>query len=277
MSEIKTTHILGFSMPLSAAKKPTIKSISKLSGNINGGYKITIKGTNLLPKPTIYFGKIPAKYDIKKSTAESLIVTVPKVSKKGSVDLIVKINKVSTSKKQFTYKPLDKIDITSITSKIGLVTIKGINLLDVTKITIDNKKVDKIRNTGTLVTFDIPSSAKIGDVNVIVTNKIGSDLIIFTNPKIITDSPKITDIIPSSGSFNGGYEITINGNNFKNISSINFGSATSANYTVNNTYTSINVIVPHMDESDINVNDNIVELVVTSGIKTVIDSFTYII
>ena len=213
--------------------RPTVQSISTVSGSLSGGTKITIKGSGFVEqidkqRIQVKFGDsaVPDE-DVKFISSSELKVTTPKNPTPDTVDIIVTNPDGQSSKKSsdatFTYNPFPKINkISPSSGKLDggtEITITGEQFIP--KISGEDREhtvtIGGIPATSVLfvsaqeLRVNTPARNEAGDVLVVVTNPDGQpaeDTFTYNPP------PTITDISPPSGKLDGGTKIAITGTEF---------------------------------------------------------------
>ncbi len=231
---------------------PTVTSVSPTSGDVNGGYPITITGTNLSGAQIIYFGAQGRSGQITANSATSVTVTAISAGTAGAVDLqVVTANGVSatTSGDKFTYTARVPI-VTAVSPASGpieganTVTITGSNFTGATGVTFGGVLASTFKVVSDTQITAVPFSAS-GPVDVTVISSDGGSAItpadVYTFVSSVTD-PTIASITPNYGTESSPAPITINGTNFTNVQKVLFA-GTQSGFTVNGP-TSITVFPP---------------------------------
>lgn len=242
---------------------------------------------NDILKAKVFFNDIQAVIDVKNSTINNLMVTVPlsKLEKKVTVKLI-NGNKQSIIIGTFSYvNSILKIPtITSINpskyliNSTSIATITGKNLLTIQKIKFGNNFAffNKTMSNDNSIVLIIPNSDKPGVVNVNVYTNFGIATIPFTYITTNQLKPTISSITPSTGSSEGRYNAIIRGTNLNFNPDIKFGNSETSRPQSNADGTNLTVSVPSKG-TDINGNPdpNEVDVVILTTYGSATTKFTY--
>ena len=252
---------------LFAYEAPTVTAVSPNYGPPAGGTSVTITGTGFVGDSTVSFGGTPATA-VTVVSATQILATSPAGT--GTVDVTVS-NGNGTSPTSvndlFTYS---LPTVTSVNLNYGsagdTVTITGTNF--VLGATVDfgpGNPANSTVDSSTEITATVPTGT--GTVDVTVTTGEG------TSPTSVNDlfaygTPTVTSVDLNHGS--AGDTVTITGTNFIPDSTVDFGVANPAAFTVDSS-TEITATVP--------TGTGTVDVTVTTGLGTsptsVNDLFTY--
>lgn len=217
---------------------PTITSLSPISGPIAGGTLVYIDGTNFVQGVKVYFGDKEA-VTTTFATSSRVKATTPSVTAAGPVDVKV-VNpdgKEAVSAQAFTYlapPPPDKPTIKNINPNSGptaggtVVYIDGTNFVNGLKVYFGNNEAQVITfYSGTRIKVSAPANAADGAVDVKIVNPDGQEAVQTAGFTYVAPPPEpveITKITPNTGYTIGGEIITIDGVNFKQGATVQFGS-----------------------------------------------------
>lgn len=201
---------------------PSVKSITPVSGPLEGGTTVYINGSDFTKDATVFFGEQQSAAVTFLSDTR-LSAKSPAVTAAGKVDItVVNINQTGVLPQAFEYiVPLpEPVTITSLTPNVG--TTQG---GDTVYITGDNLKTGATVSFGTVSTsitlisstkasVRVPASAVVGLVDVTWTNKDGMSSTLVQAYEYTPVKPTITGLSPSTGSKDGGTTVYISGTLF---------------------------------------------------------------
>ncbi|MDQ0062046.1 IPT/TIG domain-containing protein [Paenibacillus harenae] len=201
---------------------PSVKSITPVSGPLEGGTTVYVNGSGFTKDSTVFFGE--------QQSAAVTFLSDTRVSAKspaataaGKVDItVVNVNQTGVLSQAFEYivpQP-EPVTITSLTPNVG--TTQG---GDTVYITGDNLKTGATVSFGTVSTsitlisstrasVRVPASAVVGFVDVTWTNKDGMSSTLAQAYEYTPVKPTITGLSPSTGSKDGGTTVYISGTLF---------------------------------------------------------------
>jgi len=206
----------------------TITEISPLCGSVNGGTKVTLKGSGFICDEIPTLENIQIKIgnesvELDGCSPTELTFTTPPGSKSGEVDVIVTNPDGQQAKGKFIY--ISEPIVLSVVPKVGNpvgdtpITIKGENFIECTKQSIkveiggrEAQFFTKLSDTE-IIARTPPAETPGKPVPVVVINPDGQQS---SGDKEFTynDYLKISDISPKMGSHAGGTEVTISGTGF---------------------------------------------------------------
>jgi len=204
---------------------PLIKSIDPKTGDPSGGTIVTIAGENFSESSAVRFGGIPA---LRSRQSDDVLVAVAPAHSEGTVDVEVLNGKRKAKLKlSFRYEsqPPALLDLEPQNgpSRGGTrVNIRGHNFKNGSTVRWNSVQLAAKFVSGEVL-FAVTPPGRSGVVSLEVVNPDGKSAIL-PNAFRYKGSPQITSISPQMGSPEGGYTITISGNDFEEGSSILFGS-----------------------------------------------------
>jgi len=207
---------------------PEITSLSPDSGEIAGGYFVTINGNYFKSGATVSFGtlKVGATY----LSANQLRVRAPQWSVAEAVKVTVSNPDGLSGDATFTYTPPaakpgpEIVDMTPNQSVIaggGLVNINGKNFSAQSTVKFGGQAVGATFMSDTQLRIRVPAWPQIGMVEVIVENADGQQAK-WNFEYIPAPAPSITSLSPNHGQVDASELITINGEGFQSGSKVYF-------------------------------------------------------
>jgi hypothetical protein len=201
----------------------TITSVSPNSGF--AGDTITITGTNFSSVTSVRIGNnVAGSLSIKSDT--SMTVTVPSGISGSTVSVVAFSGTLASNNNiTFTYSiPVPTISLVSPSSGfVGqTVTITGSNFDFTTSVRFGNSSAIFTRDSNTQIRATVPAGTTGSTVAVVVSNS-GVDS---TSSRTFTYAiplPEIASVSPTSGF--AGNSVTIQGNNFDHVQTVQFGTA----------------------------------------------------
>ncbi|MCY9591686.1 VWA domain-containing protein [Paenibacillus chitinolyticus] len=211
-------------------------SLSPISGPLDGGNVITVKGTNLSSDLSLYVADTKVLYTLLSS--DTLTFKAPKTAVAGKVDIKVTdtYNRESILKEAYEYlapAPLPAPTISGVTPSQTVRTggefiyVNGDNFQEGAVVWLnDSKQTTSFMSTKQL-RFRAPVWGKEEIVTVKVVNPdsqfvVSDGALKFTNPPA-DPAPEISSLTPDSGEIKGDYFVTINGKYFKSGAKVTFG------------------------------------------------------
>jgi hypothetical protein len=251
---------------------PNITSISQLTGSTEGGTNVTITGTNFTGATSVTFDGLAATtINVVNNTT---ITCITPARSTGAVGIIVTTAGGSSGAfSSFTY--ITPPNITGISSSSGStlggtnVTITGTNFTGATLVTFGGLSATSLSIVNsTTITCSTPVRTTAGAVGIIVTTG-GGPSGVFSSFTYITP-PNITGISLSSGSTEGGTNVTITGTNFTGATLVTFGGIAATSLSILDS-TTITCITPARSAGAVGI------IVTTGGGSSgAFSSFTYI-
>ncbi|CEP68860.1 Immunoglobulin E-set [Moorella glycerini] len=237
-----------------AAAAPQITSISPSSGPMTGGTWITVNGSNFAVGAYVYFGANPAAEVIFRSSSK-LDVKTPASAISGSVDVKV-VNpdgQENVKLAGFRYDPV-VTEVTTAEGRTGstvggqAVTVKGGGFQNNLTLYLGTGLATgvTVSSDGTTITALTPPGS-VGKVAVKVVNPDGGTGILpATDEKTFEyrlSQPVITSVSPNRGTWMGGTEVTIRGQELSSTGVVRFG-GTPATIKQANGITELVVVTP---------------------------------
>ncbi len=205
-----------------------VRTISPQEGSIEGGEPITVFGGDFPPGTTVTIGGNPVT-DLRVTTTLITGITPPGVL--GETDIEIRFpdsGALTVERKKFLYtsNPLITVTVTpthgtQMGGETGIVT--GSNFAPDTIVKVGDHPASGVVVTPTLIYFTIPPGT-VGTVDVIITNPDGKEWILengYTYDPF--PPPVIHEIYPIEGPIDGGTEVIIRGNNFRDGSVVFIG------------------------------------------------------
>ncbi|AOT71940.1 IPT/TIG domain-containing protein [Geosporobacter ferrireducens] len=221
--------------PLPGEPAPVITSVTPDSGLVAGGYNAEITGDNIKSNASIYFGnaKAPITFYFSKNKVR---VTVP-AGAAGATDIKI-INpdgQEAVLAGGFTYTEPPKVvpTITSITPNNGPATggthvvIEGSNIQSNAKVYFGTTQVPMNYYFGSnKIRVISPAVESAGPVDIRIVSTDNMEAVAPNGFTYTSVAPTVTSISPDNGLYTGGYQVNINGTNFKTNSTVTFGQKT---------------------------------------------------
>lgn len=218
----------------------TITSVSPKTGSVNGGTSVTITGLYLTGASVVLFDGVPATSITVNSDTEIVVVTP--VSVAGWTDISVTTpNGTAVLKNAFLYfiPPPTITDVTPLTGSIDggtLITITGLNLLSTQSVNVGpNPATGVYVSSDTVVTALTPEGSVSTPIPVTLTTLYGLSNNDFEFTYVVED-PVVDSITPDTGSVDGGDSISIHGDYFVDVTSVQIGGNNVGSMTVVNKY-----------------------------------------
>jgi hypothetical protein len=235
---------------------PVITSISPGGSVIAGGGTLTITGFNFVGVTDVSLGATTATFTI--TNQNQILATIPAVGA-SETDYVTVTNGIGTNTTgtqcRFTYVS-GVPSVTGITPTSGglgggmSVFVAGTNMLGASRVNFGT-------NTGTyfsissdnLIVAQSPSTSTSGVVDITVVNPLGTSTVNANDKFTYVSTPVVSTVSPVT-SFAVSQTITVSGNNFANVTGIQFINVDNPSlvinaglYTVNNTG-QITVVAP---------------------------------
>jgi len=218
---------------------PVVSGLSRTFGAIRGGTPVTISGVGLVGISAIDFGDAPADLSTLTYNPDGTISVESPFSPyygstggTGTVDVTVTTydgtSAANPPNDQFTYTHAPYV--TGLDTTLGLVAggtpvmISGDDLSGVTAVYFGSTPATSFAydDNSQTITAVAPAGAA-GTVDVTVTTPIGTSDIVPTDRFTYGEFPSITGISPTSGSTNGGDQVTITGAGLADATEVTFG------------------------------------------------------
>ncbi|MGO9344484.1 MAG: IPT/TIG domain-containing protein [Acidimicrobiales bacterium] len=225
---------------------PKVTSLSRATGPVEGGTKVTITGTGFTGTTIVQFGSTVAQSFSVRSTTQ--VVAVAPAEAAGTAPITVTtFNGPSEATPADVYKYVYPVpSVTEISPPNGppsggtTLTFSGSGLTGATSVNFGTDAVlpNSVNATGTQLTVTSPGGAPPGaTIFVNVTTPGGR-----SNTVDFVFGPIVISLSRTSGPTAGGNRVTITGSLFTGVTNVKFGTAT-AKWTVNSS-TSITAITP---------------------------------
>lgn len=219
-----------------AALPPTITSITPINGPEEGGTSVKITGKNLSNATAVMFGSKPATSFVVGSSSQ-----ITAVSPAGTDTVHVSVTtgggtSVLTDGDVFTYVPPPSI--TSISPNTGpssssiSVTILGKHFSGVKSVKFGQTIASITSISDSKLIVESPLATNGSNVHVNVTTAGGKSAQTAADMYLFMDPPQVTGVTPGNGIASGGTTVIINGNRFRSVTAVNFGSKPALSYTV---------------------------------------------
>ena len=215
---------------------PSITGISPNVGTTAGGTGVTITGTNFNGASALNFGGIAASYTVNSNT--QITATSPAASA-GTIDVTVSTpfgTSVINANDQFTYGTVPTV--TGVSPNAGTtaggtaVTITGTNFSGATLVAFGGASAASYTVISATQITAISAAASAGIVDITVTTPGGTSATNSNDRFTYGAAPTVTGILPDIGTTAGGTTVTITGTNFSGATTVKFGSANAASYSV---------------------------------------------
>jgi hypothetical protein len=233
---------------------PSVTALSVGRGPTSGGTYVTLTGTNLNDATDVKFGTVSAN-NFSVDSATQITAFAPAGSA-GTVNVTVTTaygTSSTGSANQFTYADAAAPEVTGLsvsgaTIPSGVmaggttVTLSGSGFTAATEVLFGDEAASFTVNSDSQITVTAPAHIA-GTVEVIVSTPYGTSTASpFARYSYMAATPSITSLSASSGTTDGGTEVTITGSNFTGATRVSFGGVP-ASFTLNSD-TSITAISP---------------------------------
>ena len=223
---------------------PTLSSLSPTFGPAVGGTTVVLTGTNLTGATAVKFGATNAASVTVDSATQ--ITAVSPAGATGVVSVTVTTAGGTTAGVAYTYG--NGPSVTALSPASGSpgggtsVIITGANLTGATAVKFGATSATSFNvDSATQITAIAPAGS--GSVNVTVTTSVGTSATSASGLYRYVSPPGISGVSPASGSVTGGDTVVITGTNFAGVTSVKFGSAGAASFTVDSS-TQITAVTP---------------------------------
>lgn len=231
---------------------PVIQSIEPESGSPSGGTVVTIAGENFTESTTVKFGGISAMRNLQSS--DVLIAIAPPHSS-GPVDVEVSNGKNRAGlRKAFTYASENPV-IARVDPDNGPVTgatisIRGRNFQQGAKVLWDRKPLPSRFINAQELSATAPAHPR-GSITVEVMNPDGTRFEL-EDAFRYAGAPRVISVQPRMGSPEGGYQVTVTGDNFDPGCSVLFGGSYGETTFVNPRV--LAAVVPNGDSGPVDIS-----------------------
>ena len=216
---------------------PAVTSLSRTSGPVAGGTKVTITGSNFSTVKSVKFGTTPAAA-FSSTSSTSMSATAP-AHTAGTVTISVTTpGGTSTATSHASYRFIPSVPaVSGISPASGTpsggttVTVSGSGFTGATKVSFGSTTGTAVvvNAAGTQLTVRSPAGTAGSPVNVQVATPGGESPV--STADLFTYGPTITSLSRSSGPVTGGTKVTITGTGFSTVAHVRFGTST-ATFTV---------------------------------------------
>ncbi|MGC1265311.1 MAG: IPT/TIG domain-containing protein [Candidatus Acidiferrum sp.] len=204
---------------------PTVASVSPSSGSTGGGTAVTITGTNFASGATVTFGSTAAT-NVVVSNSTSITATAPAGSA-GAVTVTVTnpTGQSGSLSNGFTF--VTGLTVSSVSPGNGqpaggtAVTIIGTDFVSGATVTFGSAAATSVVVVSATEITAVSPAGSVGAVTVTVT--AGGQNGSLANGFTYVNPPTVTSVSPTSGSANGGTNVTIMGTNFAAGATVTFG------------------------------------------------------
>lgn len=260
--DIEVTNSAGTTL-FKYAPPPVITSLSVMAGGANTA--ITISGQDFNDITDVTFGNVPAKSFTVSSPGS--ITAVVGGGSSGEVAVTGKYGIATLSGFTFYQKPVLNFISPSSAGPNTTVSIYGSNLNGTTAVSFGGAAAQSFTvNSSNLISAKVPAVAASGSIQ--VTTAGGTAAIsnfVFIPTPVISAASYTT---PGLGS------ITINGNNFNNVTGVSIGGTAATSFTVNSP-TSITAVFPTGSTGTINVTTTLGVATYTGKIGKAAQTITF--
>ncbi len=209
---------------------PTITSVSPSAAAGEGGSKIAITGSGLESASAVMFGTVAATSYVANAAGTKITAVAPPES--GDTVALSVTTPGGTATTSFEYLPPT---VTTVSPGSGpgaggtKVTIRGADLAGASSVLFGSTPATSysINGAGTTMTALAPAHIA-GVVTLAVTTPGGT-----ANATFVFLGPTISATSPTNGSTAGGTKVTITGTDLNGTTSVEFGTAEAASFTVN--------------------------------------------
>lgn len=221
-----------FSASSSTTVKPTVTLTSSLVKEV--GSTFTLSGSNIASASVIAIGGVSVPFRV--LTASSVEITVPQGVVSGSTISVTNAGGTTTTSK-FIYQAAVISQMTA-SAKVGqTVTVSGANL-KASKVVFGGNKTAKIlTNTGSSLTFTVPTGATTGAIKITT----GAGTISTDSFTVVPPTPTITSFTPTLGK-KGSTLVTVRGANLLNAT-VTIGSV-QATVAAGSSSSSLKFVIP---------------------------------
>jgi len=221
---------------LDAVVGPTLTSLTPTLGSVEGGTKVTIKGTGFTGATNVLFEDTPATSFTVDSDTQITAVAPANAEGAAYVQVLTPNGQnVYDSDALFTYSSgpdAEGVYPMTVPADGGTTAyVEGLAFEHVTKLLLDGTPI-KFSQAGTqadgyeLLQFAVPPGH--GTHTITVVDPDGSSSTTFA----YYEHPDVADLTPTSGRSEGGYPVTIEGDNFQSGAVAHFGSTPATTVSV---------------------------------------------
>ncbi len=260
---------------------PVVSAISPAFGQVGGGTRVTITGTNLLGATEVDFGGVPGTIVAPLDAATQIVASSPPGSAGVAVDVTVVTaagRSATSAADDFTYEPLPSVSsLRTSSGPVGggtTVIITGSNLLGATEVEFGGVAGTIVPGTDTygLITVISPAGAAGLSVDVTVVTSAGTSAATMADRfNYYVPGPVVSGLSTRTGLVGEQTPVTISGDYLSNASAVYFGTALAT--IQSDTDRQIMVLSPIVNTSG-TVDVTVVAAGITSPVVPA-DEFTY--
>jgi hypothetical protein len=212
---------------------PTLTKVTPAAGPVGGGNIVTLTGSGFFPGATVAFGTKPGTTVHVVNGAE-ITAKAPAHTGAGSVTVTVTVTGHKTGSVKYLYELPPTI--TSFTPTAGptaggtTVTITGTNFTAADEVRFGATTATAYTVTSSTTIRAIAKAHAAGTVKISVATIAGTAT--STSSYRYVPPPAVTGFSPAAGSTTGGTVVTITGSNLTGATSVKFGTAAVASFTV---------------------------------------------
>jgi hypothetical protein len=207
----------------SGVSMPVVQSIEPDSGSPSGGTVVTIAGDNFNEATTVKFGGVSALRNLQSS---DVLIAIAPAHSPGTVDVEVSNGKNRAGlRKAFTYSSdnpvIVRVDPDSGPVTGGVISIRGRNFQQGAKVMWDSRPLPARFVNDQELSATAPAHPR-GSITVEVLNPDGTRFEL-EDAFRYAGAPRVISVQPRMGSPEGGYTVTVSGDNFDPGCSVLFG------------------------------------------------------
>jgi hypothetical protein len=217
---------------------PAVMGLEPAVGTTDGGTRVRVTGLNLTGATQVLFGGV-AGSDLVVTSATELWVTAPQRPAEGDVNVrVVTGAGRSASNSPVDFRFVNTPLLSAVTPASGsaaggtLVSISGTELDGTTKVTFGEAEGTVVTVAPDRVRVIAPPHDGIGPVDVRVTTPGGTTTVAPTAQFQYAATPVVDTLSPTSGSADGGTEITMQGSRLTGATQVTFGGVPGTGLTV---------------------------------------------
>lgn len=220
------------------AEPPRIASVSPASGSTNGGTRVTVSGVNFEAGATVTIGGVPASGVTVKDTNTLTATTGPRASA-GFVEVVVTnpTDLSGTLRDGFNYVKAAAPTVSAIAPNSGrtsggtAITLTGTGFAAGATVKVGGAAATNVSLVDANTLTATTPAGTAGKADVVVTNPDGQSATVSQGFTYVP-APTLASVSPTSGSGNGGTQVTLTGTNFVAGATVSFGGTAATNVTV---------------------------------------------
>ncbi|HUI41246.1 MAG TPA: IPT/TIG domain-containing protein [Terriglobia bacterium] len=227
---------------------PKITGVSPSSGPTAGGTVVTITGNNFKNGAVVRFGGTNSTHVTFVNSLELLAVSPTHSVGPVSLGVSNPNNQATNLPGGFTYTAAPAPTISQVSPSSGLVsggtqvTVTGTNFESGATVTFGATAATGVIVTSSTQITAVTPAESAGTVSVTVKNPDGGTATL-AQAFTFNALPTVTSVSPSSGSVNGGTQVTVTGTNFESGATVTFGATAATGVTVTSS-TQITAVTP---------------------------------